>query len=241
MSTKQCRDLKELHPMVAKAAEVALEECNRLGLNIAVTETYRTKERQDYIYEQGRSRPGGIVTNARGSSMSSYHQWRLALDIHHNEKDNLYPKDIMLKAAFIFKKYGFEWGGDWTSFKETPHMQMTFGLSIKDLQNGKKPPQAEPLEKDEAYEKAVQILVIENIIGSPAAWLPKPLLKNVEALIYNIGRKLEISSYEGTIKHLSEIEIGIERVINEEALWLHKNYNENHVKWLIRKLAAYLG
>lgn len=226
--------------MVAKAAQVALDECNRLGLNIAVTETYRTKERQDYLYEQGRSRPGSIVTNAKGSSMSSYHQWRLALDIHHNEKDNLYPKEIMLKAANIFKKYGFEWGGDWTSFKETPHMQMTFGLSIKDLIDGKQPPQVQNAERDEAYEKAVQILVIENVIGSPAAWIPMPLLKNAEALIHNIGKKIGTSNYEATIKRLAELEVGTDTVINEVTLWIDKTYNANHIKWLIKKFTAYL-
>lgn len=226
--------------MVAKAAQIALEECNRLGLNIAVTETYRTKERQDYLYEQGRSRPGKIVTNAKGNNMSSCHQWRLALDIHHNEKNNLYPKDIMLKAANIFKKYGFEWGGDWVGFQDTPHMQMTFGLSIKDLKDGKQPPRTETVEKDEAYEKAVQTLVIENIIGSPAAWMPKPLLKNVEALIHNIGKKIQTSNYEATIKRLAELEVGTDKVINDMTLWIDKAYSANHIKWLIKKFAAYL-
>jgi peptidoglycan L-alanyl-D-glutamate endopeptidase CwlK len=30
----------------------------------------------------------------------------------------------------VFKKYGWEWGGDWTSFKDYPHFQKTFGKSI---------------------------------------------------------------------------------------------------------------
>ncbi|MGL5676857.1 MAG: M15 family metallopeptidase [Cellulosilyticaceae bacterium] len=140
MSTAQCRDPKKLHPIVCEKAIAALNECNQKGLNMAFTETLRTVERQDFLYEQGRTRPGKVVTNAKGSSMSSYHQWGLAVDIHHNVNGNLYPADKMQQAAAIFKKYGFEWGGDWKDFKDTPHLQMTFGLSIADLKAGKKPP-----------------------------------------------------------------------------------------------------
>ncbi|MDH6369767.1 hypothetical protein D3C76_1358970 [compost metagenome] len=38
---------------------------------------------------------------------------------------------------------GFEWGGDWTSFKDYPHFQLTFGLSTADYRNGKQPTQTQ--------------------------------------------------------------------------------------------------
>src|SRR5699024_4287317 len=34
---------------------------------------------------------------------------------------------------------GFEWGGDWQSIVDRPHIQMTGGLSLAQLQAGKKP------------------------------------------------------------------------------------------------------
>jgi peptidoglycan LD-endopeptidase CwlK len=37
------------------------------------------------------------------------------------------------------KALGFEWGGDWAQFKDYPHLQMNFGLTLADLQNGKRP------------------------------------------------------------------------------------------------------
>ena len=37
---------------------------------------------------------------------------------------------------------GFDWGGDWAQFKDYPHLQMDFGLTLADLQNGERP--AEP-------------------------------------------------------------------------------------------------
>ncbi len=39
----------------------------------------------------------------------------------------------------LAKALGFSWGGDWAQFKDYPHLQMDFGLSINDLQNGEKP------------------------------------------------------------------------------------------------------
>lgn len=82
----ECRDINELHPKVKELALKLVELCKQNGLNIAIGETYRTKERQNELYAQGRTKPGNIVTNARGDSMSSYHQWRLAFDIFNNKK-----------------------------------------------------------------------------------------------------------------------------------------------------------
>ena len=33
----------------------------------------------------------------------------------------------------IFKKHGFKWGGDWISFKDLPHFEMTFGKTWQNL------------------------------------------------------------------------------------------------------------
>lgn len=37
------------------------------------------------------------------------------------------------------KALGFEWGGDWSSFKDYPHFQMSFGLTIGELLGGARP------------------------------------------------------------------------------------------------------
>lgn len=38
------------------------------------------------------------------------------------------------------EKCNLEWGGDW-KFRDMPHFQYTFGLSIEDLLAGKRPPE----------------------------------------------------------------------------------------------------
>lgn len=135
----QCRDLNKLHPFVRRITQSFLDECKKQGLNIGISETYRTVERQDYLYAQGRTRSGSVVTNAKGNNMSSYHQWGLAFDIYNNVKGDEYNIIVLNKAGEIGQKMGLEWGGTWLGFKDKPHFQYTFGLSIADLKKGKTP------------------------------------------------------------------------------------------------------
>jgi peptidoglycan L-alanyl-D-glutamate endopeptidase CwlK len=39
----------------------------------------------------------------------------------------------------LAKGLGFQWGGDWAQFKDYPHLQMDFGLTLAELQNGERP------------------------------------------------------------------------------------------------------
>ncbi len=43
------------------------------------------------------------------------------------------------RVGAIAKDMGFEWGGDWKSFKDYPHLQFNKGLSIAQLKNGARP------------------------------------------------------------------------------------------------------
>lgn len=58
-----CRDLAELLPAAQTACRLPLQECFKAGIkSIFITETYRSQDRQNYLYAQGRTRPGQIVT-----------------------------------------------------------------------------------------------------------------------------------------------------------------------------------
>lgn len=224
-----CRDLNELHPKVKELAEKLLEECSKQGLNIKIGETYRSVARQDYLYAQGRTRTGNIVTNAKGESMSSYHQWRLAFDIFNNVKGDEYNVQILNKVGAIGRKLGLEWGGDWATFKDTPHFQHTFGLSLNDLKAGKKPPQYIP-DMDKEYTQAVRDLVNKKVISNEEMWLPNPNTKFGEALIQKIAISLIGQDYNAQVDLLIE-----KGVISEVDKWKNKNYNETDLKWLIKK------
>lgn len=76
--TTTCRDISELLPAVQTACRLLFQECFKAGIkNVFITETYRSQERQKYLYAQGRTRPGQIVTWA----LDSNHKSRLAWDI----------------------------------------------------------------------------------------------------------------------------------------------------------------
>ncbi len=56
--TTVIRDLSQLLPVAQTACKLLFQECYKAGIrDIFITETYRTQERQNYLYQQGRSRP----------------------------------------------------------------------------------------------------------------------------------------------------------------------------------------
>lgn len=234
----QCRDLNELHPKVKELAEKLIEECEKQGIKIGISETYRTKERQDYLYAQGRTRSGNIVTYVRGSDMRSYHQWRLAFDVYHNVKGKEYDSAVLKKVGAIGLKLGLEWGGSWSGFQDTPHFQYTFGLSIQDLKNGKKPPQnyvpVQDLQKD--YEEAIEKLIKLGIINSRNLWIPEPSLKFTKELIVKLGERiLGEKDYNKIIELFTK-----NATITEITVWKNATYTAKQVKYLIEKLVKYL-
>jgi len=111
--------------------------------------TLRTFAEQDALFAQGRTKPGAIVTKAKGGQ--SYHNYGLAIDIvllvDKDKNGTFETASWDLKTDFdgdgksdwqeivaIFKRYGYEWGGDW-KFVDAPHFQKTLGKSIAELQS----------------------------------------------------------------------------------------------------------
>lgn len=131
------RKIDDLHPHVQPLCETFLVECRKSGIDILITSTYRDIESQNALYAQGRTRPGRIVTNAKGGQ--SFHNYCVAFDtvpVVHGKPD-WDNEDLWLSIGHIGKTCGLDWAGDWRSFKESPHFQFTGGLTLKDFQNGK--------------------------------------------------------------------------------------------------------
>lgn len=120
------RDITLCHPKLQKLAAQLVEECSRKGLKIKIGETLRTKEEQDALYAQGRTKPGQIVTNSPGNSYSSYHQWGTAFDFYRNDgKGAYYDNDgFFSRVGSIGISLGLEWGGNWKSIVDKPHFQL---------------------------------------------------------------------------------------------------------------------
>jgi len=131
------RNIEKLHPKVRnKATEFINKVEKELGIKLRVTSTLRTYAEQDELYAQGRTTKGGIVTNAKGGQ--SNHNFGTALDvvpIVNGKADWKTTADTWNKIAVVGKSLGFNWGGDWKSFVDKPHFEMTFNNSLAQMRN----------------------------------------------------------------------------------------------------------
>lgn len=121
------RDISLLRDDVEANCRKWLEMCKEAGLNVLITSTVRDKEYQEYLYAQGRTRPGSIVTNGR---TPTFHADTVgcAFDFCKNVKGHEYDDNAFFaKAAALAKGLGFSWGGDWKSFTDKPHIQWDNG------------------------------------------------------------------------------------------------------------------
>jgi len=131
------RKLEDLHPKVKTLCEKFIASCNKQGIDILITSTYRDGESQSALYAQGRTAPGKIVTNAKAGQ--SFHNWRVAFDFVPlvNGKAQWNDTALFTKCGEIAEAVGLEWAGRWKKFKELAHCQYTNGLSLLDFQSGK--------------------------------------------------------------------------------------------------------
>lgn len=118
----------------------------RQGVQVEVISGLRSWAAQAALFAQGRTRPGrkggfgpdNWVTKARPGS--SWHNYGLAIDLglfkggvyldaaRPKEADRLYAE-----IGKIAAQHGIEWAGNWKSFRETPHFQVTFGKTLAEL------------------------------------------------------------------------------------------------------------
>jgi len=132
------RKVEDLHPKVAELCRKFINACLAEGINVLITSTYRDHESQDALFAQGRTTPGRKVTNARAGS--SWHNWRCAFDFVPivNGKAMWDDHRTFIRCGEIAESVGLEWAGRWKSFSEMAHCQWTGGLTLADLQAGKK-------------------------------------------------------------------------------------------------------
>ncbi|NKE07344.1 M15 family metallopeptidase [Mesobacillus selenatarsenatis] len=138
-----------LHPVVEKNKDVLVQTAAEKGIRVLVTDGFRSFEEQNQLYDKGRTTEGQIVTHAKAGE--SYHNFGLAIDFALLNKqgkalwDTAYDgnengKSDWMEVVEMAKELGFTWGGDWKHFKDYPHLEMRFGLTINDLKRGKRPP-----------------------------------------------------------------------------------------------------
>lgn len=134
--TDYTRDIRYLHPYIALRINSILEAVSAKlprGFSCKVTSVYRTREDQFRLYKQGRTfrngswiKTGNVVTNIDGIVKRSRHNWlpATATDIS-IFKGKEYLTDVKYYSAVKEgTRFGLDWGGNWKSLKDFPHLEI---------------------------------------------------------------------------------------------------------------------
>lgn len=126
------RYLSHLAPDLQRLAADMLAGCEKAGIEVLVTCTYRSNEEQARLYAKGRTEPGNIVTNAKpGQSLhnatdSAGNPAARAFDVVpiRDGKPVWEASDPVWQiVGQIGESVGLEWAGRWTRMREYPHFQ----------------------------------------------------------------------------------------------------------------------
>jgi len=123
-----------LHPAIRIKAAAFIVEANRRGIPLIATSGLRTFDEQQKLYNQGRSEPGAIVTNARPGE--SFHNYGLAIDVAPVGGWENFSR--WREIGEMGKSLGFKWlalvsdGGSSRSLNDKPHFEYT-GATIAQL------------------------------------------------------------------------------------------------------------
>ena len=129
--------IDKLHPKARAIFTAFINELeNEFDLVVHVVSGYRSFAEQQAIYNQGRSKPGKVISWAKPGS--SWHNYGLAIDVcpwlpDHSDLDWTYD---FSEWADIAVKHGLTWGGgpDFPKDKKDPdHFEFKAGHTIKQL------------------------------------------------------------------------------------------------------------
>ncbi|WP_370898690.1 M15 family metallopeptidase [Chryseobacterium gossypii] len=135
--------IEKLHPLVREEVKQIINECDRAltgRARVRITQGLRSFEEQEKLYAIGRITKGRKVTNAKAGR--SIHNYGLAVDIcliidgktaswdTAKDWDNDRVAD-WYECVKIFAKHGWDWGGNWKTFKDLSHFEKKSILTRK--------------------------------------------------------------------------------------------------------------
>lgn len=146
LSVRSQKNLTQLYPDFGlRIACVIRSVYEKTGLGLQISEGIRNYRRQNQLFETGRKSPGAIVTNAKGGE--SPHHYGIAADLIFTGADPYLERlkksskegarkaeAYWLTVGETLEEQGCEWGGRWKGLGDKPHGQITYGLSISQMQ-----------------------------------------------------------------------------------------------------------
>lgn len=145
LSDASIEKMKGVHPKLIELMKKAIGDS---PYDFKIIQGLRTAEYQNSLYQQGRTKPGKIVTKLDGYNRKSNHQAKAdgyghAVDIavcgHYDQNggyvkymtdaemfDNKKLVEISRHVKAVAKEMGMEivWGGDWKTLYDTPHYEL---------------------------------------------------------------------------------------------------------------------
>lgn len=121
-------DLTQIYPPFLERVVGMVEEARGQGAHYWAISGFRSYADQTRLHEQGRGKPGPIVTNAKAGESS--HNFGIAIDFCRDgvvDRRGLQPDwkpESYFELGEAARNHGLEWGGGW-QFKDNPHVQMT--------------------------------------------------------------------------------------------------------------------
>ncbi len=159
-------DLDELHPLFKEKTIKLIKLFDENNLPFKLFEGFRSPERQNRLYQQGRTIPGNIITKAK--PWDSFHQYGLAGDfvLYINGKWSWEDKTIETKKywnelhrlARILDLEPLSW--------ELPHLQLK-NLKLSELKNGIYPKYKDINEYNKWVNKIKNLLNNTNFVNTP--------------------------------------------------------------------------
>jgi peptidoglycan L-alanyl-D-glutamate endopeptidase CwlK len=101
-------------------------EAQERDIKFIITHFHRTAEEQNLLYQQGRTKPGNIVTYLDGYEKKSKHQLWQAVDIAiiGANGDIDWESDNYEVLGSYWKSLGGIWGGDFTALDDRGHFEV---------------------------------------------------------------------------------------------------------------------
>jgi LysM repeat protein len=127
---------KKINPVFRQRLAMLADALGQLGMQTLITDGLRTFAEQDALFEQGRTKPGPKVTNAKGGL--SNHNYGLAVDMYPVINDKVFtdvPRGASVEFRRLFhaiqdaageeaERLGLFWGARFSGIVDTPHIQL---------------------------------------------------------------------------------------------------------------------
>lgn len=120
-----------LDPQFARKLNLFEKKMADRGIKVVLTWGYRSIEQQNALYAKGRTAPGNIVTKARGGY--SWHNFGLAADYAFVINGKITWNGPWAVFGKIARECGLEWGGDFKTLVDKPHVQWTQGKTLAQM------------------------------------------------------------------------------------------------------------